>query len=130
MRTLWLVCTFAFAIIGGSTSTVSAYAQSVTTFDGKYNGVSATKTAGLAGCQTVPVPGPIFITGGVAQLAPRSPRPYQGTVTEAGYLTLRNGYGIIITAHIDQTGKIEGASMSGVCSIVLIWQKEPPGKPN
>ena len=71
----WPAFILILAIMGGSV--ICAHAQSVTTFEGRYNGVSATKSAGGYGCRIPPVPAPIFITGGVAQFARLSARPYQ-----------------------------------------------------
>ena len=126
MRISWPASALILAMMGGSV--VCAHAQSVTTFDGTYNGVKAT-ASGSAGplCDSSGfVPRPLTIRGGAAQYNAglTGAFHYQGTVTAGGNLILRDNNGRRIDAHIDQTGKITGGFSGIYCSVYYTWQKQ------
>jgi hypothetical protein len=126
---LWTAFIFAFAVIDGSA--VCAHAQSVTTLDGAYKGVSLTAKATVAAltgaCRpSVSTPRPLTISGGVAQFdaGPTGVLHLQGIVTASGSLTLRDDNTRIIAAQIDPNGKITGAGGGSTCAFTFVWQRQ------
>ena len=106
------------------TAATAALAQSATSFDGTYGGVSATATYGCT--PPTPVPRPLTVKNGAVQF-PASPNGdlfFQGIVTSQGALLLRSTTGTILSAKVDASGKITGRFGVGNCDIALIWQKQ------
>jgi hypothetical protein len=107
---------------------VPALAQSVTTFDGTYNGVSYTASGGRSCVPPVPVPRPLTIKNGAAQFAGglTGDMVFQGNVAAQGNLTMRSSLGSIFTGKVDPSGKISGGvgSAGGSCNIMGVWQKQ------
>src|SRR5580698_4305506 len=82
---------------------IVAYAQSVTTYDGTYRGVSMTASGGNNACVSrAPAPGTLTIKNGAVQFASTNPSdPYVGTVTAQGGVSARRGQGGIFTGKVE-----------------------------
>jgi hypothetical protein len=103
-------------------SAVPATAQSVTAFDGTYNGVSNT-ASGNTHCMAIPVPKPLTIKNGAVSWAVGQ-MIYQGSVTAQGALTMKADNGVHVYGKIDAAGKITaGSTGSTDCTITSVWQK-------
>ena len=122
MQTLFRVCLTVSIMVFA----LPALAQSVKTFDGTYNGVTSTGSGGTRCLPPTPVPRPLTIQNGVAHFAGglAGDRPFQGTVTAQGSLTMRNDMGYVVTGKIEG-GKITlgGSGAGGNCVITSVWQK-------
>ena len=108
--------------------TAPAWAQSVTMFDGTYNGVSSVAAGGGSRCfPSTPIPRPLTIKNGAVSWGAglTGDTIFQGSVTAQGALTAKADNGIHVYGKIDPTGKITaGSTGSGSCTITSIWQKQ------
>jgi hypothetical protein len=105
---------------------LTVHAQSVTTYDGTYRGVSLTASGGDNACVSpAPAPGMLTIRNGAVQFASNNPSdPYVGTVTAQGGLSARRGQGGVFTGKVE-AGRITGGTNYGArCTLMFVWQKQ------
>jgi hypothetical protein len=107
-----------------------AGAQSPTTFDGTYTGVSSTAGGGSTACNPfTPVPQPLTIRNGIAQFTggftDRGAVVFQGTVSAEGELTMRDSLADVLIGKIDPSGKATGSAnvFGGSCFLSAVWEK-------
>jgi hypothetical protein len=124
MRTLSCLCLIVSPLV--ITLSGMAAAQSVTKYDGTYNGISNTATSGRC-IPPTSVPRPLTIQNGAAEFAYglTGSVPFQGDVDAQGNLKMRNrGGGVVFVGTINASGKISGGSSASLCTIMYVWQKQ------
>jgi hypothetical protein len=105
---------------------VSAVAQTVTSFDGTYGGVSlSTNNTGVGCTVRSPVPAPLIISGGSAKTQ-QGEAVYQGTVNAQGKLSLHTPSGTLMSGKIDASGAATaGVTIGGhACTYYFAWKKK------
>jgi hypothetical protein len=110
-----------------------ANAQSATTLDGTYAGVSVTTDGGTRTC-VVPAgakPRPLTIVNGVATWhgGTAGDVTFTGNVTAPGYFKMSGSNAGILNATLDANGQITGkqfyaSGFSGGCTYITVWQKK------
>jgi hypothetical protein len=103
-------------------------AQSPTTFDGTYQGVSNTASGSGPNCSVFsPVPRPLTIRNGVAQFngGLKGTNAFQGSVTPQGTFTMKDNLANTITGRIETGGKATAGIHMGEsnCVFTAVWQK-------
>jgi len=121
-----LLCVAAAAIVIATPPI--ARAQSPTTFDGVYQGVSNTASGSGPNCGVfTPVPRPLTIRNGVAQFdgGLRGATAFQGSVTPQGNLTMKDNLADTVTGKVEPGGKATASIHLGEsnCVLTAVWQK-------
>jgi hypothetical protein len=121
-----LLCVAAAAIVIATPPI--ARAQSPTTFDGVYQGVSNTASGSGPNCGVfTPVPRPLTIRNGVAQFdgGLRGATGFQGSVTPQGNLTMKDNLADTVTGKVEPGGKATASIHLGEsnCVLTAVWQK-------
>jgi hypothetical protein len=104
-------------------------AQSTTTFDGSYAGVSNTASGGRS-CVAGLAPRPLTIGQGTAvwYSGLTGDVTFRGTVTPQSDLLMKGSDGAVVTAKINPSGRITRSQVyavagTGGCSIISVWQR-------
>jgi hypothetical protein len=104
--------------------------QTVTAFDGTYQGVSNTASAGGGpNCGSfAATPRPLTISGGVARFEGglRGTSLFQGNVSPQGDFTMRDNLANRIDGKVDPSGKATASIILGGanCTLSAVWQKQ------
>jgi len=97
----------------------------MTTFDGKYAGVSAhvsKSTAHGRQCPPEHAPDALTITNSAVQSSARD--SWTGTVSSQGGVVLRNKRSMRVDAQIDPQGTIKGRYHGPACTVDYVWRKQ------
>jgi len=111
----------------GNGDRLPALAQSITTFDGTYAGVSLQGTGNAKGCTTSStVPRPLTISGGNAKtvMGAQGDLVFQGTVSAQGVLSMKGSSGGLLTGKVDGSGNASGAVSGSLCTYTMTWRKQ------
>jgi hypothetical protein len=94
-------------------------------FDGVYQAVEArltTEPSVFKHCDSGRLPGPLTISGGIAQLSWEG-RAYEGQVERDGRLKIAFDR-TLLSLQVDRHGTVQGQSDTRACTYHLVWKKE------
>ncbi|HKM73124.1 MAG TPA: hypothetical protein VJX94_24190 [Stellaceae bacterium] len=117
-----------FLTIAGFALAIPAAAQApgpMTTFDGKYAGISAhvsKSTAHGRQCPREHAPDTLTITNSAVQSSAKD--SWTGTVSSQGGAVLRNKRSMRVDAQIDPQGTIKGRYNGPACTVDYVWRKQ------
>jgi hypothetical protein len=106
-------------------SLIAAHAQTPSSYDGTYIGVSATLlnpgTREARSCQTLRAPPTLTISGGIVRIG-WGTGPFNGAIGPQGTIALQNDYKSRLNAQIDAQGNIKG-TIGAQCTYDSLWRK-------